>query len=227
MSLNGALAIFARTPELSPVKTRLTVSIGSVNAKKFYELSLIATQAVAKTLENSMDNLKIYWAVAELTGLDAKRWESFPTVAQGVGDLGSRLNFVYQNLLKNHAYVCFIGSDSPHLTVEGLRDGVSLTVKNLKKKFVVGETLDGGFYFFGGSIPVPSSVWTDVEYSTDRTARQLITRLSAFADIEQIKKNFDIDTDEDLKRYINFSTNNGEFLQEQLDLIRWAQRKCK
>ena len=227
MSLNGALAIFAKTPELSPVKTRLTSSLGPTRAKKFYELSLIATQAVAKTLESSMANLKIYWAVAELAGLDAKRWKSFPTVAQGVGGLGFRLNFVYENLLKNHAFVCFIGSDSPHLTVEDLRDGVSLTAESLGKKFVVGETLDGGFYFFGGSVPVPSSVWSGVEYSTDRTANQLITKLSEFAGIEQIKKNFDIDTAEDLKRYINFSANNGEFLPEQSDLIRWVQRKRK
>lgn len=224
MNLNGALAIFVKTPELSAVKTRLAVSLGAARAKRFYELSLIATRAIARDLQKNTANLRVYWAVAELAGLDAKRWASFPTVAQGVGSLGSRLNFVYQNLLKDHAFVCFMGSDSPHVSVEDLNDGILTTAQNKGKKFVVGEALDGGFYFFGGSTPIPRHVWHGVNYSTDQTANQLITRLSEFASIEQIKKNFDIDTAEDLRRYANLSTSSGAFLPEQLDLIRWVHK---
>lgn len=222
MSLGGALAIFVKTPELSPVKTRLAATIGGDNARQFYELSLSATQAMARALQVEVPNLQIYWAVAEPEGLHAKRWDSFTAIGQGSGGLGARLNSIYQELLKKHHYVCFIGADSPHLDVKELKAGVLMTARNLGKKFVIGETLDGGFYFFGGSIPVSSSTWLGVEYSTDQTANQLTTKLSTFAEIERIRRNFDVDTVEDLKRYTSFSFGDGALLPEQRDLIRWV-----
>ncbi|MGE3534905.1 MAG: DUF2064 domain-containing protein [Parachlamydiales bacterium] len=222
MSLGGALAIFVKTPELSPVKTRLAATIGGDKARQFYELSLLATQAMAKALQVEVPNLQIYWAVAEPEGLPSRRWDAFPALSQGAGGLGARLNFVYQELLRKHHYVCFIGADSPHLGVEDLKAGVLLTARNLREKFVLGETLDGGFYFFGGSIPVSSSSWLGVEYSTDQTADQLITKLSAFGGIEHIRKDFDVDTASDLERYATMSVANSKFLPEQKNLIRWV-----
>ena len=222
MSLGGALAIFVKTPELSPVKTRLAATIGDDKARQFYELSVLATQAMARALVVDVPSLQIYWAVAEPEGLHAKRWESFPAITQGAGGLGARLNSVYQELLRKHHYVCFIGADSPHLGVEELKNGVLLTARNLGKKFVMGETLDGGFYFFGGSIPVSTSTWLGVEYSTDQTADQLTAKLSEFANIEHIRKNFDVDTADDLERYNSLPASDGALLPEQRDLIRWV-----
>ena len=222
MSVSGSLAIFVKTPELSPVKTRLAASIGDENARQFYELSLSATKATAKALQSYFPNLQVYWAVAEVEGLNEKRWRSFPTVAQGSGGLGTRLDSVYQELSKRHHYVCFIGADSPHLSVENLRTGILQTARHLRKKFVIGETLDGGFYFFGGSVPVSPSIWLDVEYSTDETANQLITKLSAQGEFEHLEKNFDVDTAEDLKRYRNISSQVEILLPEQKVLIQWA-----
>lgn len=223
MSSGGALAIFVKTPELSPVKTRLAASIGQEMANQFYELSLAATFAVAKSLEMKTPSLQIYWAVAETEGLDADRWGSFPALLQGAGGLGSRLNSIYQELLKKHHYVCFIGADSPHLHVEELRSGVLQTARNLGKKFVLGETLDGGFYFFGGSIPLPASTWQGVEYSTSQTANQLKSRLSALGEVALLKNNFDVDTIDDLSRISEISESNESLLPEQIELIRWSR----
>ncbi len=223
MSSGGALAIFVKTPELSPIKTRLAASLGPKNAAQFYELSLAATSAIAKHLQEKMPGLQIYWAVAEREGLPAKRWESFPAVYQGSGGLGARLNSIYQELLKKHHYVCFIGADSPHVCVEDFRGGLLLTARHLGRKFVMGETLDGGFYFFGGSIPMSSSTWLGVEYSTSQTAEQLKAKLSESADIELLKKNFDIDTVDDLYRYAEISDASNALLPEQKDLIQWAR----
>ncbi|MBK8203150.1 MAG: DUF2064 domain-containing protein [Bdellovibrionales bacterium] len=208
----GALAIFVKTPELSPVKTRLAASVGHEKAIQFYEYALAATAALARELKNKIPNVQVYWAVAEPEGQGAKRWASFPIVSQGAGDLGARLAFVYERLLESHSYVCFMGADSPHLEIGDLSKGVRLTKKNLQKRFVMGETLDGGFYFFGGSLSVPSSAWQDVEYSTSRTAFQLTQKLIEFGEVDLIGENFDIDTIDDLIRLAEISHLSAAYL---------------
>lgn len=220
---SGALAIFVKTPELSPVKTRLAASIGRERALQFYELSLATTAALARELKSRIPDLQVYWAVAESEGHMAKRWTSYPIVSQGAGDLGARLAFVYESLLVSHSYVCFVGADSPHLEIGALTQGVRLTKKNLQKRFVMGETLDGGFYFFGGSLAVPSLAWQEVEYSTSRTAVQLLENLTRFGKVDFISKNFDIDTIDDLIRLAEISHTSSGYLPEQLELIQWSK----
>lgn len=220
---SGALAIFVKTPELSPVKTRLASSIGREKALQFYGYSLAATAALARELQIRIPDLHIYWAMAEPDGHKAKRWTSFPVVYQGSGDLGARLAFVYKDLLKSHPYVCFMGADSPHLEIEVLSEGVGLTKINSAKKFVIGETLDGGFYFFGGGISLPSSAWQNVDYSTDRTAIQLRENLTRFGKVDLIGENFDIDTIDDLIRLAGILPIGKSLLPEQLELIQWSK----
>jgi len=47
-NMSGALAIFAKTKSLSPVKTRLAADIGKPLAEAFYSLSVEAVAEVAK-----------------------------------------------------------------------------------------------------------------------------------------------------------------------------------
>lgn len=224
MSFGGALAIFVKTPELSPVKTRLAASVGPEKSREFYERSLVATRSLAKKMKENIPGLQVYWAVAERAGVSAERWADFPVIFQGEGGLGARLDFVYRELLSRHQFVCFIGADSPHLYSHDLEQGILITAKNLRNKFVIGETLDGGFYFFGGSFPVPPGAWVSVEYSTVNTSSQLISALHQVGKIEFIRKNFDIDTGEDLNRLREESFSKAvELLPEQVDLINWIR----
>lgn len=223
MITNGALAIFVKTPGVSPIKTRLGDTIGQQAANHFYKLSLAATSAVAKKLQTKLPDLQIFWAVAEEESLCATIWSDFPTVFQGEGSLGHRLDFVYSELLKRYSYVCFLGADSPHISTEQIETGIQLTSKYLKRRFVVGETIDGGFYFFGGSIPLSTNLWHSVKYSTELTFAQLKNGLTLFGGVELLKKDFDIDTEGDLVRYSESTFNDSNFLLEQLDIINWAR----
>lgn len=223
MNESGALAIFVKTPGLSAVKTRLASSIGKEAANRFYELSLAAVSAVMRELRYLMPHLQIYWAVAEREGVDSQWWSSHPVIWQGNGSLGCRLSFVYDELLKSHGYVCFIGADSPHLTAHDLKRGIQLTWACLHQKFVLGETVDGGFYFFGGSLPLSEKSWLNAEYSTSQTSRQLRSELEKFAGVEMLAGNFDIDTVADLRRFSELSLSRNGFLPEQNKLIDWAR----
>lgn len=221
MISKGALAIFVKTPGLSPVKTRLAASIGQPEADTFYGLSIKATQAIAQKLKQGLKDLEVYWSIAESDGIQAALWKEFRRIFQGDGTLGERLGCVYDQLLKSHGFVCFIGADSPHLTVGDLHKGIEKTAE--KSSFVLGETVDGGFYFFGGSSPLPRKLWKSVEYSSDHTAKQLGGALEAFGQVHQLEKNFDIDTAEDLIAYRELCCSSFDFLPEQLDVIHWAR----
>lgn len=221
MRTKGVLAIFVKTPELSPVKTRLAEGIGKAKALQFYNQALDATAALACHVRSEMnDQLDVVWAVAELQGLDSNRWKDLGTVFQGEGSLGDRLHTVYDKLLDQYEYVTFMGADSPHICSSEIVNGLKLTKKWRNDKFIIGETFDGGFYFFGGGKPLAKDVWTRVEYSMAHTAQQLESELERFGGVEKIEKNFDIDTIEDIRR---LSECQNILLPQQASLIEWSR----
>ena len=223
MNGSGALAIFVKTPGVSPTKTRLGATIGQQSADHFYKLAVVATAARARRLQIRLPELQIFWAVAEEESLKSEIWGDFPTVFQGNGTLGHRLDYVYSGLLKKHSYVCFMGADSPHISSEQIETGIQLTAKFIKRRFVVGETIDGGFYFFGGSLPLSANFWHSVKYSTDLTFLQLTRGLTLFGGVELLNKDFDVDTIEDLLSFSKSILTDSNLLPEQLELINWAR----
>lgn len=223
MSIKGALVIFVKTPGCSPIKTRLAHSIGKTLAEEFYIGCLAATAAYVKAVQMKLPGLAVYWAVAEKEGLESPFWSDFPVIYQGEGNLGIRLSNVYREMLDRHEFACFIGADSPHVQTDQVVLGVLESARALKERFVIGETHDGGFYFFGGSIPVSESLWTSVEYSSPKTTNELRTRLISLGGIATIAKDFDIDTLDDLWRYRERHFDSEEFLPEQANIIRWAR----
>lgn len=220
MSTRGILAIFVKTPELSPVKTRLAVGIGKEAALLFYNQALEATAALARQVQSELAELDVVWAVAEEQGQESHRWKEFGVVLQGEGSLGDRLHAVYAALTNQYDYVAFMGADSPHISSTEIVKGLTLTKKWKDEKFIIGETFDGGFYFFGGGKPLRKDAWLNVEYSSEHTAQQLELELVKFAGIEKIEKNFDIDTIEDLRC---LSECNASLLPEQNRIIVWAR----
>lgn len=223
-STQGALAIFVKTPGLSPIKTRLATSIGPALTLEFYQLAVIALKEMAAKLKDEIPNLELYFAVAEREGLESPLWTDLPTLWQGEGSLGTRLSCVYDQLLKKHSFVSFIGADSPHISFAEIYKAI-LTVENSKNTdFTLGKTDDGGFYFFGGGMPIPQSRWESVEFSTNTTADDLMEEFSAMANFRELPQSFDIDTIEDLRRYHQETFPLYNLLKEQLNLISWARR---
>lgn len=226
--IRGALAVFVKTPEYSLVKTRLASSIGSEQAIKFYQLSVQATAATLRELKKKFPHLEIFWAIAEPEAISNNQWSEFPNILQGDGGLGDRLSTVYDLLMKDHDYVCFIGADSPHLSLGSFERAIELTEENLTKKFIIGETDDGGFYFFGGSRSLPKSIWLNVQYSTSCTAEQLLEGLRLRGEVEHLVKDFDIDTVADLQRlsssmFENFSAEAHILNSSQIELLNWVR----
>ncbi|MCO4793763.1 MAG: DUF2064 domain-containing protein [Bacteriovoracaceae bacterium] len=223
MKQNLAIAIFVKTPGISPLKTRLAKGIGSEKALLFYKKSIIATQALIKSVQ--IPNVKItpYFSIAEMEGMDHLMWAGFERIFQGEGNLGDRLNKSWQELKKNYQSVVFLGGDSPHLSPDLFKNALEKITSD-PTNFFLGKTIDGGFYLFGGSSEIPSEAWTNVEYSTNSTSKQLINQIKKDSKVNLLEESFDIDESDDLKRYKSLDVQG--FLSEQKDLINWVNLEC-
>ena len=115
--MKGAIAILAKTPGLTPTKTRLAKDLGRQKTDEFYRLSL---EAIEETLIEAQrqENVEIYWALAEENG--KSDWSNFPHFWTGEGDFGQRLDQVYSKLIKDYDFVSLIGTDSPQIKAEDI-----------------------------------------------------------------------------------------------------------
>lgn len=210
-----ALAIFVKTPGLSPVKTRLAAGIGQLQAEMFHRQSTAAVEAVSRAAGPA---LALYWAVAENHGLEHSLWSALPKLWQGQGDLGARLHRVYSHLQARHGSVLLIGADTPQLTSSLLQQALQALQR---APFVLGPSDDGGFWLFGGRLVVAASIWQSIRYSQPDTAIELQTALAGHGEIAQLPTLVDVDRIDDLARVREALTRLTEPLPEQQQLLDW------
>lgn len=222
--MKGALAIFAKTKNLSPVKTRLADDIGSSLAEAFYTLSVEATAEIAKAAhKQSNSNLIPHWALAEEKAVNLDCWNQFQNLWTGEGDLGMRLHTIYSTLRKKHDYVMLIGTDSPQLEPELLMDAIK-KLSEQPKSCIIGPAIDGGFYLFAAGIAIPENVWADVTYSKHTTLEELTEQLAKHKiPVHLLSMQGDIDIAADLKPLMNALEANRNLLPAQQKLYRWLQ----
>ena len=207
--MSTAIAIFVKTPSLSPVKTRLAEGISKEKALEFYQLSLRCVQETLK----SADAVP-YWAVAEEDGLSDPLWQAFTALWTGEGRLGERQHHIYETLLQKHDRVLLIGADAPQLSKDILEQAI---VELDTNDFVIGPARDGGYYLFGGRISTEQKIWSSVPWSTSMTRERLEAVLPSKPVHLQILT--DVDTKDDLNfiaREMPQKLNNS-----QKNLIEW------
>lgn len=227
-SMSGALAIFAKTKSLSPVKTRLEAGIGTSLAKAFYTLSVEAVAEVVEAAQKQSNNDFVpYWALAEKEALDYKEWQGFKTIWTGEGDLGMRLNTIYTILRKEHDYVVLMGTDSPQLEPALITSAIK-KLRQQPESCIIGPALDGGFYLFAAKTPIAEQIWTKANYSLSSTLKELSSNLTADGiTIRLLPTQNDVDTMHDLKPLINALTINSDLLPSQKKLHRWLQSQTE
>ena len=217
-SLNSstAIAIFVKTPGLSPIKTRLAKTIGQTAAESAYRLCVKATQKTVLAVEADS-----YFAVAEQRGLRDSLWQGLECIHTGPGCLGQRQHHIYQRLLQRYQQVILIGSDSPQLTVGRLGQAMEAL---RTEQFAVGPALDGGYYLFAGRRPLSREFWTNLSYSRADTCDNLLAALPAKAAL--LAPLTDLDTVEDLPQLHRELTALGTALTpQQRAVISWIDNR--
>jgi uncharacterized protein len=87
-------------------------------------------------------------------------------------------------------------------------------------KFALGPATDGGYYLFAGRAPVDRASWTNVTYSAEDTAEQLIAQLPSKVAI--LASMTDVDTADDLevlKRQLQAETQLSDQQQQIIDWL--------
>ena len=222
----GAVAIFVKTPGLSPIKTRLGQAIGARAAEEFYKLSLDAThevsvEAMRRASSASLD-LTPYWAIAEPAEASHHLWYNFGNIFQGNGGLGERLSNVYGELLRKHDFVILIGADCPQMPWQYIIEAASF-LRDGGNRFVIGPARDGGFYLFGGNVPLSEELWVRVPYSQSNTSVELMREIRALGDISELLSLTDIDTIDDLRSLAGEGRDNTGLLPAQRMVIEWSR----
>jgi uncharacterized protein len=217
-----AIAVFVKTPEITPCKTRLAADIGKESALRFYSESVRVTQNIIQEITHKDFYLDPYFAVAEEEGMNSSRWTAFHRVYQGEGELGDRLSKVYEELIQKYDAVIILGSDCPHMKRDVLYSTVDHFL-NGPEEFVMGKSLDGGFYIFGGACRLFTDIWTSVTYSQSNTAENLSSSLRKIGKVKFLEESFDIDFLSDLEKYEFI--NKNKLNKTQLEFIDWVKKE--
>ncbi|MEM8650906.1 MAG: DUF2064 domain-containing protein [Pseudomonadota bacterium] len=217
-----AVAVFAKTPGLSPVKTRLAASIGEEKATEFYELSVASIEAVMTNLQMQNEAVTVHWTLAEKDAPELPRWRAFPAIWTGEGGLGDRLANVSEVLFKSHDAVMFLGTDSPQLSVKTIFEALAKFEVN-SDRAVCGPAFDGGFFLFVSRDIVSREIWEAVTYSDAKTLEDLESRLKDRGiELIRIDPQQDVDTMEDLSTLRdNLRNRENELLPAQRKLLEW------
>jgi rSAM/selenodomain-associated transferase 1 len=217
--MSCGVAIFVKTPSLSPVKTRLWPDIGRHRAEALY---LISAEAVASVAQQAR-GMQPYWAVAESGALHTDAWLDLPHLPQGDGSLGERMAHVYQLLRKRHHAAILVGADAPQLTAGALCRAADW-LSCVESRLVMGRAGDGGFWLFGGNEALPDRAWTGVRYSVADTATQFARAMQASGRWLELETLRDIDTAADIPHVLSSLSALHAPTAAQICLADWLAK---
>lgn len=187
------MVVMLKEPRPGRVKTRLAEGIGKVGAAWWFRHQ---SARLIRRLEDPRWRLVL--AVApDAVGLASRVWTPRPArIAQGGGDLGSRMTRVFRSLPPGP--VCIVGSDVPGIErVHVARAFAALGGHDA----VLGPAPDGGYWLIGmkRSAALPRDLLAGVRWSTEHamadTEAALAPRRIAHAAILR-----DVDHVDDLAR---------------------------
>ena len=218
--MNVAIAVFVKTPGVSPLKTRLAATIGQEKAEHFFRLSVSCiTRTLTDAVSKNKGKLKInpYWAIAEKESLTNPIWSKFNTLHTGDGDLGDRQSYIYHQLLKTHDVVILIGADAPQLSIAALEQAIDALNQH---DYAIGPADDGGYYLLAGKKEIKDEIWSSTPWSDPKTKAVLSKQLDSKP--FELAVLTDVDTEDDLKQIRNEMPE--ELNKEQSALLYWVEQ---
>ena len=223
---SAAIAVFVKTPGLSPIKTRLSAGLGAQKSEDFYRLSVAAVAATVAEVALST-GVHPYWAVAEADALAHPLWQQFPRLWQGDGNLGSRLARIFDELHDQYSVVVAVGADAPQIKSTVLETTLlRLLDPRGRIAHALGRCYDGGFYLVGSKLRLSRTTWAGVTYSTTSTADQLIENLKLTGEILELNCLTDVDEIENLFALREELLALSYSTAEQSAILEWLDRGC-
>lgn len=197
------LLIFIKNPQLGRVKTRLAATVGDKMALECYQRLLDFTRRIS--IETKAERHLFYADFID----DKDNWPAdyFHKKIQIFGNLGDRMKAAFHSIFNENSQFVYqnslvvIGSDCAELTPEIL----NAAFEKLKRtSFVIGPSLDGGYYLLGMNRFEPS-IFDDIEWSTPSVFQKTLEKMDALGlEVSLLPTLSDIDTEAD---WLEFATH--------------------
>ncbi len=221
------IAIFVKTPGISPLKTRLAATEGVEYAENWYRHAAAAVAEVA-----TLSGATVYWAVAESEGVNAEIWQNLPRLAQldcsdstANTGLGARMHHVHQQLLARHSAAILLGADTPQLDITVLRAVVGYLQASTPRS-AIAPASDGGFWLYGANSCAPLSAWESVRYSSNATLAQFEQAMRNQGTMRHFQIETDVDTAQDLAACADALKCLPQASDQQCALLAWMQEQA-
>lgn len=218
--MNGGLAIFVKTPGVSPLKTRLALGMGN-ESQRWYGLAVDAVKSVALEAQKKC-GINVYWAVAETNAMQHPLWQSMPRLAQAEdkqSGLGERMGRVMRMLIRQHQFGLLVGADAPQVCANDIEAAIDF-LNNENPRLVLGPASDGGFWCVGSNQKFPIELWQSISYSQANTYRDFIAAFSPFAEVLNLRTLSDVDEIDDLTSCYLEMHSLKRMTDEQVILMR-------
>lgn len=168
------LVIMAKTPIMGRIKQRLARSIGQTGALRFYRTCL--SHAVLRLARSP--RWRTYIAITPDIDRAAPFWRGFARrsgaslMPQGSGDLGQRMQFIFDRLGPCSTIV--VGSDIPLMRSAHIAGAF----KSLESAdAILGPAEDGGYWLIGMRGPRRHAPFTGVRWSSSHALQDTIVNL--------------------------------------------------
>ena len=197
----NALILFAKSPRLGGVKTRISTSLGKEKALAIYEQLLKLNCDLCSSFNGSK---YIFWdQIPE--GAWSEMRQNFKFVLQLGTDLGKKMENAFSHLFKQgYQKIILIGTDCPYLSMEDLERAFAVLSK---QELVLGPAEDGGYYMIGMKSLHPS-LFEGISWSTSKVLAQTIHKLETRGvSFELLPTYSDIDTEKDYQRWLDTFTS--------------------
>jgi rSAM/selenodomain-associated transferase 1 len=191
------LLIFARTPELGKVKTRLAAEIGHDAALRTYVKLLAHTR---ESVSRSGFPARVHLA-GPMPEQDLWSEAGFRRFPQADGDLGQRMSAAFALAFADGVRsVVIIGTDCPGLSSAHLHEAMKALETH---EAVVGPANDGGYTLLGLTSPI-RAIFENKAWSTDSVLRDTLADFKTLGmSVARLETLRDLDTLDDLNALIN------------------------
>ena len=195
----AVLMVFCKAPIPGQVKTRLIPALSDEEAAQLHcELSELTIQ---KATQNSLCEVQLWCTPAidhPFFTMLAQEYAIDLRLQQGA-DLGGRMHHAFAQTLSHKRSAIIIGCDSPSLTSDDLDQALGLLKQGKQCVFAPAE--DGGYVLIGLKQPQPS-LFDNMPWGTDKVLGMTRTRLHSLnLEHAELPTQWDLDTEDDLKRY--------------------------
>jgi uncharacterized protein len=166
-----ALAVFLHAPRLGSVKSRLAAEIGDRHALRLYRIMAARTLGAARA---AGFDVTVWFAPGD-AGSEMRYWlgDDCDCRPQASGDRGARLSAAAHAADPRRGWLAIV-DDCPSLDAGMLLEASRIAERG---EFVIGPTVDGGYYLIGGTPPIPD-IFTAMPWGTNRLLQETRARLA-------------------------------------------------